>query len=107
MLLSSSVRLFLAICTCFRLAQLAAYDDGPMRLLLKVRTRLGCYVYGENGRPRTSLAQFLTCPFCLGVWLAIPCAALFLWPTLAGDLFLLWWGIAGGAAFMEVSNVKR
>lgn len=100
-------RLLLTICTCFRLAQLIACDDGPVRVLLKIRTRAGCYDYGENGRPKTPLGQFLACPFCLGVWLAIPCAALFLWPTLPGDLFLLWWGIAGGAAFIEIQNVKR
>jgi len=97
-------RLALAAFACFRLAQLLAHDEGPDGVFLKLRTRMGCYDYGANGQPKRAVGRFLKCPYCLGVWFAVPCAAGVLWPTIMGDAALAWLGIAGAQAWLEGRN---
>jgi hypothetical protein len=97
-------RLLLAAVACYRLAQLVALDDGPGDWLLRFRAWAGAYEYGEDGRARTSAGRLVGCPYCVGVWIAAALVLLLVWPSVAGDLFLLWWGIAGVQAAMEDSR---
>jgi len=48
-----------------------------------------------------NLAEGITCPFCVGMWLSLPLFALLVWPTYYGDLFLLLMAISGGQAFLQ------
>lgn len=92
--------LFLAIMTCYRLAQLVALDDGPMFVFKKFRQKLNKRA-ANGGQFSKSMAELFHCPFCLGMWIAVPCAVLYLWPAVIGDAFLLVVGIAGAQAFLE------
>lgn len=98
------LRLVLAVFTCYRLTQFVVYDEGPGSIFLKGRNRAGCYDYGENGQPKTALGHFLKCPFCVGVWMALICADLVLWPSFWIDALLIWMGIAGAQAYLEGRN---
>lgn len=97
----SIVRWLLAALSCYRLAQLVALDDGPGDVLLHLRERAGAYQYGSDGRPARSIGRLVACPFCLGMWAALPCAALALWPSAVGDAILAVFGIAGAQAAIQ------
>lgn len=96
-------RLLLAAFACYRLSQYLPFDDGPWDIFKRIRV-LSVTSYDQDGDPANGFGKFIYCPFCQEVWFAILCAVLYLYPTSAGDLFLLWQGIAGAAAFLEGRN---
>ena len=95
------VRWVLAALSCYRLAQLVTLDDGPGDVFLRLRERAGVYQYGDDGRPARSMGRLVACPFCIGMWAAVLCAALALWPSAVGDLVLAVVGIAGVQAAIQ------
>ena len=100
-------RLALAVLACYRLAQLLPTDDGPGEVFERTRESLGrraarAQATGRHALLWRNLAEFARCPYCIGVWAALLCAALTLWPSPPGDLFLAWWGIAGGQTLLEI-----
>jgi hypothetical protein len=97
------IRLLVAVFACYRLSQYLPFDDGPWDIFEKIRI-LCARDYDQKGNPTNSLGKFVRCPFCIGVWMAIICVVLVLYPSVLGDLFLLWQGIAGAAAFLEGRN---
>lgn len=102
-----ATRLVLAAFMIYRLAQLIAIDDGPKDIFLRLRDRIGCYEYGEDGRPLSGWARLLGCPYCLGVWFSLPALALVIWPSAVGDLVLAMLGIAGAQAWLQGERNER
>lgn len=98
--LADEVRLILAVLTCYRLAQLIPLDDGPMFVFRDLRKELNS-IASRGGKFQENIAEFFSCPFCMGIWYAIPCALAYLWPSNITDIILLVIGIAGGQAFLE------
>ena len=92
-------RLIIACLAVFRLAELIAIDDGPGDALLWIRAKLGAYDLGEDGRPETSIGRAVICPWCLGIWLAL--IAAFVVAPWGYSVFLWWFAIAGGQAFLQ------
>jgi len=95
-----------------------AQDDGPLFLFKRVRYwvkdrawREASFTLGMANLDLTiddryfgkwhNLAEGLSCPYCIGVWLSWPILALVLWPTYYGDLFLVLMAISGGQAFLQ------
>lgn len=101
MALSPELRLVLAAFALFRLAELFAIDEGPGEVFLRLRIVLGVYDRTENGRARTGLGRLFGCPYCLGVWCALPVLALVLVPTGLGDVVLLWLALCGMQALLQ------
>ena len=114
---SALIRLALAVLTCYRLARMIARDDGPLFVFKRVRYwakdrawREASFTLGMAKPDLTiddrhfgkwhNLAEGLSCPYCVGIWLSLPIFALVLWPTYYGDLFLLLMAISGGQAFL-------
>ena len=115
------LRLILAILTCYRLSRMLALDDGPLFVFKRVRywakdkqwheARKSHAIILHSDRDETiddrhfgkwhNLAEGITCPYCIGIWLSLPLLALLLWPTQGGDLFLLLMAISGGQAFLQ------
>lgn len=91
--------LALAILACFRLAQFAVYEEGPLGFMQRIRSWAGVYEYGENGEPKSSLGRLFACPYCVGMWVALALAITLFWQRPL--LLLFWLGIAGGQAFLE------
>jgi hypothetical protein len=99
-----------------------ALDDGPLFVFKRVRywvkdkawleATVANEIYyssndvnGEIGErwfgKWHNLAEGITCPYCVGVWLSLPLFAMLVWPTYGGDLFLLLMAISGGQAFLQ------
>lgn len=109
--MTDSLRLLFAVLTCYRLAQLLVYDDGPLFVFDRLRTftedrKIKEQARGKLKGPWASLDGVVTCPFCVGLWASIVCLVLIIYPTYPGDLFLLWWGIAGGQAYLQERQTK-
>lgn len=94
MTLDSFLLLVVSAFAVYRIAELLAIDE----IVLPVRERLGVYDLGENGKPKTFIGKLLECPYCLGIWLAFPCA---LWLDHTLTMPLTWFAIAGGQAFLQ------
>ncbi len=98
--LADLVSFLLASFACFRLAQFVVYDDAPGGLMLRLRIRAGVYDYGDNGEPQSRLARLLSCPHCVGLWIALGLAICLFWQRLF-VLLPAWWAIAGLQSFLE------
>ena len=117
------LRFILAVFTCYRLARMLALDDGPFFIFKRMRYWVKDKAYYEaaantgisdkvesldhwviNDRwfgKWHNLAEGITCPFCVGIWLSLPLFTLLLWPTYYGDLFLMLVGLSGMQAFLQ------
>jgi hypothetical protein len=86
---------FLVATLClWRVTHLLAVEEGPFRLMVRLRARAGDSFLGE----------LLDCFYCLSVWLAIPLALL----TGEGWLqrFLLWPALSGAACLLEQATKR-
>lgn len=93
---------------CYRLAQLFALDEGPTFWLFKsgifneLRIVTGAYRYDKNGQADTALGRMMTCPYCLGMWIAMPLALYatgIYWYSL-----ITWLAIAGLQSFLQAHS---
>lgn len=96
--------LVLAVFAVYRLAQLLSVDDGPFALFERLRR---AFPGGAWGGLRWSIAEWLRCPFCQGLWWAAGVALLLMFPSTVGDFVLLWLGLAGAQALLASFTVER
>ena len=81
----------LAVLACYRLARLVAYDD--------------IFAWLRNAvKPESALGKFFSCPYCVGVWFALPLVFLVGLNTQWALLILLILGIAGAQDYLESSG---
>ena len=83
----------LAVLACYRLARLLAYDD----IFAWLR---------QSVRPESVLGKFISCPYCTGIWFAIPLAFLVALNTQLALLALLVPGIAGAQDLLESTSER-
>ena len=84
----------LAVLACYRLARLVAYDD----IFAWLR---------KSVKPESTLGRFFSCPYCLGIWFALP-LTYFVGLNKTGALFiLLVLAIAGAQDLLESSGSER
>ena len=83
---------------CYRLSQLIAIDEGPASMLLNLRARLGAYDRRADGEAKTNLGRGISCPHCVGIWIALPLAAIGF--GLHGGTLVWWLAIAGGQSLL-------
>jgi hypothetical protein len=78
----------LGVLAAWRITHLLNAEDGPGKLLVRLRTLVGSGFWGD----------LLDCFYCLSLWVAAPCAlilsrewseTLLLWPALSGAVILL------------------
>ena len=77
----------LAILACYRLSRLVAYDN----------------IFAWLRPKKSRLGKFFSCPFCTGVWFAVPLAVLVDFNSTLALLILLALGIAGAQDLLESS----
>jgi hypothetical protein len=95
--LNEWLKLVLFILINYRLAQLFVFDEGPFSVFDRLRRMAGAYDYDSQGRVKTNLGRLMKCPYCLGVWFALP---LGIWA--GGIQWYIWWlAIAGGQVFLQ------
>lgn len=82
-------RFVLAVLATWRVTHLLATEDGPGKVLVRLRARFGAGILGE----------LMDCFGCLSLWVAFP-AALFV--TLRPlELLFTWLALSGGAFIIE------
>jgi hypothetical protein len=97
----SLFKFVLAVFACYRLAQLIALDDGPYSVFDRLRKELGWRAANENVFWQ-NMAELFHCPFCLGIWFAIPLA--FYVGEGIIEIVIAWLAIAGAQAFLQGVN---
>ena len=88
------------VLAAWRIAALLVFEAGPLRLVLKLREKLGI-VHNEDGYPtswpETTLAALFGCVWCMSLWTTILAYAI-LWAAPYLVIFVATWG---GATFLE------
>ncbi len=97
-----AIRVILAVLFTFRCAQLFAYDNGPYYIFKRLRE----WVHNKKDESATwdTLDDLIVCPYCQGLWLSVLAFLLVIYPTTAGDIVLLVFGIAGGQAWLQMQK---
>jgi len=93
------IRLTLASFAVYRLSQLITIDNGPFFVFKQLRgwtKKLSV----ENDL-FSSLAEGISCVYCTGIWMAVLCGIIAMWPTVAGDLFLITFSLAGVQTILQ------
>lgn len=88
----------------YRLAQMIAFDNGPMWIFARLREWTDDNAIVEQNRgvnrgPWQSLNEGVHCPFCIGIWLMVPLALIpyrGIWRLIINALAL-----AGGQTYLE------
>lgn len=85
--------------TIYRLARLITIDDGPGDAILKFRNWIGAYDYAPNGLAKSSLGRGITCPYCVGMWVALVVSLIVLgWRV---ETLFYWLALAGAQSFLQ------
>lgn len=97
--ISDFLLLITASFACYRLAKLITWDNGPFDIFLKFRTRVGVYDYNEDLQPYTNLGKFFSCPYCVGIWVALVIVLLLYGAQMLVPLY--WLAVAGLQSIYE------
>ncbi|KKN49181.1 hypothetical protein LCGC14_0645220 [marine sediment metagenome] len=85
---------------CYRLAQLVALDDGPLTIFLRIRRFFGKRAASGNIIYK-NLTQFLSCPFCVGIWFSVFLFGAYRLNNSLLNAFVVIFSIAGLQAFLQ------
>lgn len=118
--MAESLRLILVIFAVYRLSSLIASEEGPyISFLYKdsdqsgifkwLRKKLGAYdivyEYDDRGNQRTkvktNLGRGISCPLCVGAYVAALMVVLMTFSSVATNLLIVWLGIWGVQVFLE------
>jgi hypothetical protein len=84
---------------CYRLARLITKEAGPFDVFHHLRSAVGVYDYGADGRSQSTLNKLFDCPYCTGVWVAL---LLTLCPEWQVKKFIVsWLAVAGFQAALQ------
>jgi len=85
--------------SCYRLSNLITREKGPFNIFEQLRILTGAYDYDNQGIPKSELGLLVSCPYCLGMWIAVPLSIIgngLEWYTL-----VYWLAIAGLQSFLQ------
>jgi hypothetical protein len=86
---------FLGVLAVWRVTHLLTAEDGPFRVIARLRRAAG----------RSFLGLLLDCFYCLSLWVAAPFAS---WIAGNGPYWgLVWLALSGGACLLERLTVRR
>jgi Protein of unknown function (DUF1360) len=83
------MRFALAVLATWRVTHLLANEDGPAKIILRIRVKLGDGVIG----------RLMDCFNCLSLWIAAPAALLLSYRPLPWAVG--WLALSGGACLLE------
>lgn len=105
-LVNDVLLIVIAALASYRLSMLIALEDGPFDVLFTIRQKLGAYRRHQDGSVNpTHIGKLLSCPYCIGIWVALV-LALVLFPITAVT-GLYWFAIAGCQVFLESLSGER
>jgi hypothetical protein len=93
------IKFIIAAFATYRITQLIVYDRGLFNVFQWFRG--WTKKIALEHKVFDGLAFMVTCPFCMGIWMAFLCAILLLFPSVLGDLFLVAFGLAGVQSVIE------
>lgn len=105
--MDEALRFVLYALALYRLTGLIVHDEGPGDMFLALRTRLGAYNYGPDGRPDTWPGRLISCPYCTGFWLGTLGYILFMLHLNSVDAIAAWLGFLGVMAWLEGSSDRN
>lgn len=70
----------LIVLACYGGSLLLTQMEGAFGLFARLRSALGAYRYGADGRPDSAVGRFIGCPYCVSVWVAVVATAVCLTP---------------------------
>lgn len=79
----------LAILAAYRVAHMLALEEGPLSIFAEIRARL-------DPEQKTWLGRGVSCPLCIGFWVAGAIALVLIPAANWQGLLLNWLAIAGG-----------
>ncbi len=65
------VNLIFASLASYGIAILLTKMDGPSDIFEHLRSKLGAYSYGADGRPDSPSGRFISCPYCVSLWFSV------------------------------------
>jgi hypothetical protein len=114
------IKIILIFFATYRLSSLISSEEGPyISFLYKdpdqigvfkwIRKKLGAYdlvyEYDERGNQRTkirtNLGRGISCPLCVGAYVAAFLVLLMSFPNIVFNLFIFWLGVWGVQTFLE------
>lgn len=100
------LRFMLAGLATYRLTMFVVFDDAPLGIMLHIRVALGAYDWADDGSDKRKkwTGDFISCPYCVGQWVALLALVAVLRPAPVLDALLLWQAIAGIQAFMQAGT---
>jgi hypothetical protein len=90
----------LIVLATYRLAEVISIDTITEPLRLEIGKR------AAGNKIWKFFANLLNCPYCVGIWIAIP-GALIMRPTSLTFFIIYWLSLAGGQAFLEGATKER
>lgn len=97
----------LALAT-WRLSAFLMWEEGPFRLALRLRERIGIVHDAGDGKPvgypDSTLGGVFACMYCMTVWTGLACFGL--WLSVWGVPLVLVLAISGGAVLVEAVSMR-
>lgn len=104
MALPDWLRLLLAVLVIFRIARLITVDEGPFGIFSRFRKwTAGLAAQAPRYSWRWTLGEIFSCPYCIGIYLALPAALPFSKGSFT-DFIIFWLAISGAQVFLEDLN---
>lgn len=106
-------RLLLSVLAAFKIAELVVIEEGPFSMFSRFRRFVGqLAAKSSSNRPgvrtvSTELADWVNCPFCVGVWASFLLTVLILIPSVPGDILIIAMGLAGGQSFLQQQSIRK
>lgn len=87
---------------CYRLTRLITREAGPFDVFHRLRSAVGAYDYGADGRPQSTLGKLFDCPYCAGVWVALLILLCPEWQV--KKILISWLAVAGAQAALQAAT---
>jgi hypothetical protein len=89
------IRWVFAAFATYRVARMLALEEGPFGLFDRIRDAVG----GDNW-----LSRGLSCPYCLGFWIALVAALAVTELASAFEFVMVWLSIAGAQTYLQATE---
>jgi hypothetical protein len=99
-------RFAIAVLATFRIAHLLPDDDGPLYVFQRIRLFVDRQADKERAKGVPlgfwqNVYDGITCAYCQGLYAAVLCAILLIYPTVYGDVFLFALALAGAQTMLQ------
>lgn len=92
----------------WRISHMMLHENGPWRILRRLRVLLGVRYYDEEDNDVASAKyEITTCLWCLSVWVGIVLTAMWMYATTAAMVVTMPFALSGVAVLIEVYRAHK